>query len=197
MFLDGNFVSKSQVPDVSPQESFTCSLGVDPSVRITYHPQSKVSSTAGGGLMSTKTKITAFKQRITIKNTRAASIARLVVQDRIPVSEDSRIKVAVHQPSEKAIGPVAGPGSSSHGGASNSSSLGASALSKNADQVLVEKISKNVVARWAQKEEEDGGSGGARGDGVIEWIATELTDTLDLNLSYDVSAPIDVRWVDA
>ncbi|KAF8313120.1 hypothetical protein DL93DRAFT_2044144, partial [Clavulina sp. PMI_390] len=106
VFLDGNFVAKSTVPNVSPSESFTCSLGVDPSVRITFHPQSKVSTTTGGtgfssfiGNNNPKMNVTSFKQRITIKNARAnTAISKLVVQDRIPVSEDSRIKVTISQP---------------------------------------------------------------------------------------------------
>lgn len=125
--------------------------------------------------------MTWFKQRMTIKNTRPISIGRLVVQDRIPVSEDSRIKVNLFQPAEKALGPV--------GGTTGSSSL--------ASEGMTDKISKNVLARWGQKEEENGGSGGSRGDGVIEWIVSDLKDSVDLHLTYDISAPADVRWVDA
>lgn len=178
------------MPDVSPQESFACSLGVDPSIRVTYHTQSKVVNTTGGGLISTRTRVTTFRQRITIKNTRAASIARLVIQDRVPVSEDSRIKVTVLKPSEKAIGSVAPPT------ASGGQTVG-SITAKSADQTLVEKISNNVIARWAQKNEESGGSGGSRGDGAVEWIATDLRDTLDLHLEYEVAAPTDVLWTNA
>lgn len=193
MFLDGNFVSKSQVPDVSPQESFTCSLGVDPSVRITYHPQSKVANRSSGGLMSAKTTITAFKQRITIKNTRATNISRLIVQDRVPLSEDARVKVLIQQPSEKSIGPVSGVLSSSNGSSIRGTGLGKAS----SDQVLIDKVGANTIARWVQKEEEHGGSGGSRGDGTIEWVSTDLKDTLELHLAYEISTPSDVRWVDA
>ena len=50
-------------------------------------------------------------------------------------------------------------------------------------------VDKNVLARWAQKHE-GGGSGGAKGDGVIEWIATDLHGTLDLNLAYEIASPV-------
>ena len=184
--MDGNFVAKSAVPDVSPQETFFCSLGVDPSVRITYHPQSKVSSTTGGGLISSaKTSVTTFKQRITLKNTRATSIGRLIVQDRVPVSEDSRIKVSVMQPPESGLGPVSGPPGDSK------------LASSSKKQTLWANVDENVVARWAQKDEEGGGTGGARGDGIIEWIVTDLRETLDLNLAYEIAAPVEVRWTDA
>ncbi|KAF8315712.1 hypothetical protein DL93DRAFT_2166671 [Clavulina sp. PMI_390] len=194
VFLDGNFVAKSNVPDVSPSESFTCSLGVDPAVRITYHPQSKVLTTVGKkGLSSIlnsnnpKTTVTAFKQRITIKNTRASTaIAKLVVQDRAPVSEDATIKVTVSQPNEGALGPVTGVVARE-----------VSPTTSIKEQVWVDQISKNVVARWAQKDEEDGGSGGARGDGVIEWIVSDLKDSLDLHLAYEVTCAPGTRFVDA
>ncbi|KAF8319062.1 hypothetical protein DL93DRAFT_2164755 [Clavulina sp. PMI_390] len=194
VFLDGKFVAKSSLPNVSPSEHFTCSLGVDPSVRITFHPQSRVSSTTGGtGLSSflaansTKTTVTAYKQRITIKNTRASSaISRLVVQDRVPVSEDANIKVTLLQPSETALGPVTGLL------AKDSSTAGSAK-----EPQLVDQISKDVMARWAQKEEEGSGSGGARGDGVIEWIVTDLKDSVDLHLAFDVARPSDVSVVDA
>ncbi|KAF8313123.1 hypothetical protein DL93DRAFT_2097955 [Clavulina sp. PMI_390] len=209
VFLDGNFVAKSTVPNVSPSESFACSLGVDPSVRITFHPQSKISTTTGGtgfasyiGNNNPKMNVTSFKQRITIKNTRAnTAIVKLVVQDRVPMSEDSRIKVTISQPNEGAIGPAAGIPAEESGATAASSgtarSLKAAMASTSKDKVLVDQISNNVLARWAQKEEEGGGSGGARGDGVIEWIITDLKDSVDLNLAFEVTCPADVRFVDA
>lgn len=189
--MDGSFVAKSQVPDVSPQESFSCSLGVDPSVRITYHPQNKVSTQTGGGLISNKMSVTNFQQRITIKNKRPTSIGRLVVQDRVPVSEDATIKVAVLKPMEKAIGPVTG-----QTGGMVAGTLSAKTVGKSGVPTLVETIEQNLIARWAQKEDEDGGSGGARGDGVIEWIVSDLRDTVDIELAYEITAPAGVRWAD-
>ncbi len=187
MFMDGNFVSKSSIPDVSPQESFSCSLGVDPSVKITYHPQQKVVRTQGGYIISTSSKqeVTRFSQRISIKNTRPSGLPRLVVQDRVPNSEDSRIKVTLLQPDEKFIG-------------APSNSYTASA-NKSVSSVNTEKLShavqKGVRAQWAQKNyEEIEGTGGARGDGVIEWICTGLESSVNLDLEYEVSSPYGVRW---
>jgi hypothetical protein len=177
IFMDGNFVAKSYIPNVSPQETFLCSLGVDPSIRITYHPQKKHASTAGGKLISEKTNVTTFRQRITIKNTRPTTrIGSLVVRDQVPLSEDSRIIVKVLQPPEKALGPVDGPSGNS-----------------NVARTLTVQVDKNIVARWAQKSDEKGGSGGSRGDGVIEWICSELRESLDLELVYEISAPVRMR----
>ena len=41
--MDNNFVCKSSLPNVSPQESFSTSLGVDPSIKVTYHSLQKKS----------------------------------------------------------------------------------------------------------------------------------------------------------
>ena len=96
VFMDGNFVAKAYIPDVSPNEFFNCSLGVDPAVHVTYHPCRKTVSHQGGGLLSkTKTEISTFSQRISIKNTRPSPLEYLIVQDQVPVSEDEHVKVKV------------------------------------------------------------------------------------------------------
>ena len=190
--MDGNFVSKTRVANVSPQETFTCSLGLDPSVKVTYHPQKKIHTSSSGGLIAAisnnkSASVTNFHQRITIKNTRSSPIARLIVQDQVPLSEDSRLKVVVVQPPEKAIGPLASY--------SGTSTAGANASAKaNSEQTLVAQVANNIVARWAQKSDEKGGSGGSRQDGIIEWVCTDVPDTIDLDLVYDVSAPTDLKW---
>ncbi|KAF8313124.1 hypothetical protein DL93DRAFT_2168060 [Clavulina sp. PMI_390] len=209
VFLDGNFVAKSTIPNVAPSELFTCSLGVDPFVRVTFHPQSKVSNTMGGTGLSSyiannnpRMNVTSFKQRITIKNIRAnTAIGKMVVHERVPVSEDARIKVLVLQPSEAAIGPVTGMPPEDLSAGSRVSSRFMTVVEDppkvKPPSTLVARISNNVSARWAQKEEEGGGSGGARGDGVLEWIIHDLQDSVDLNLTFEVTCPSDVRFVDA
>ncbi|KIO30856.1 hypothetical protein M407DRAFT_20178, partial [Tulasnella calospora MUT 4182] len=92
VFMDDNFVCKSSLPSVSPNESFSTSLGVDPAIRITYHPQQKKSKSATGGLLSNKIDVTSYVQRITVKNTRATAATPLFIKDQIPVSEDSDFK---------------------------------------------------------------------------------------------------------
>lgn len=192
--MDGNFCREIRCARCLTARDLP--LGVDPSVRITYHPQSKVSSTTGGGLVSSaKTSVTTFKQRITIKNTRAASIGRLIVRGRVPISEDSRIRVSLLQPPESALGPVARGFSDSK---ATSSLVGSGSSGKgSAGQTMWATIGTNALARWVQKDEEGEGSGGPKGDGAIEWIATDLRETLDLNLAYEIATPVDVHWVDA
>jgi len=37
VYVDGSFVATTSVPSVSPQETFNCVLGLDSSLRVTYH----------------------------------------------------------------------------------------------------------------------------------------------------------------
>ena len=133
--------------------------------------------------MTTKTSVTSYRQRMTIKNARKdLSIPRLVVKDHVPLSEDARIKVVVTQPPERALGPAVPTPSNTL----TSSASGA--------ETLTAQVQENLVARWAQKNEENGGSGGSKEDGVLEWIAIDVMDTLDIELAYEVVAPTDVQW---
>ncbi|KAF9487858.1 hypothetical protein BDN71DRAFT_1542717 [Pleurotus eryngii] len=95
VYIDRSFVSRSHIPDVNPQESFECSLGVDPSTRITHAPLSKkVSSSA----LINKTITAAYFRQITIRNAKSIVIEGLKVLDRIPVAEDSQIVVKLINP---------------------------------------------------------------------------------------------------
>ncbi|KAG8908864.1 hypothetical protein FRC01_007241 [Tulasnella sp. 417] len=98
VFMDDNFICKSSLPSVNPNESFSTSLGVDPAIRITYHPQQKKIRNDTGGLLSNKMDVTSYNQRITVKNTRATAAAPLIIKDQIPVSEDSDFKVLLIEP---------------------------------------------------------------------------------------------------
>ncbi|KAF5389962.1 hypothetical protein D9757_003569 [Collybiopsis confluens] len=111
VYVDGTFISRSCVPSAGPDESFDCSLGLDSSIKITYHPlSSKVSQrtlfTGFTGLNSistfgtTKTTATRYTQRVTVLNTKRVRIDALKLLDRLPVSEDERIAVKILKPAE-------------------------------------------------------------------------------------------------
>jgi uncharacterized protein (TIGR02231 family) len=105
VFLDNNFVATSTLKDVSPQESFQCSLGIDSSVRITYPPRVKHQAAVG---MLSRVNTFNVRQEIKIKNGRATGI-RIRVLDHVPVSETERIKVELRQPATiKKIDPKPG-----------------------------------------------------------------------------------------
>ncbi|KAF8324088.1 hypothetical protein DL93DRAFT_2092711 [Clavulina sp. PMI_390] len=204
VFIDGNFTSRTHLPSVSPGESFSCSLGVDPSLRITYHPIKKIVTSTSAGLIAAlsnkkENQTMTFRQRITIKNTRLGPVPRLIVQDQVPVSEDSKVKITVLQPNEKGLGPLnPSAASAMAGGAGSGASVTSTSSLKGSpggsEATLTTNVSKNVIARWAQKSDEKGGSGGSKGDGIIEWICTDLLDTVDLELAHELSAPIDLLW---
>ncbi|KAJ7640718.1 hypothetical protein DFH06DRAFT_620450, partial [Mycena polygramma] len=95
VYVDGSFIARSAVPTVSPQESFQCPLGLDPSIRITYHPFIKKLSQSG---FYKKSATHSFTQRITVQNTKNVSVEGLRIVDQIPASRHAQIKVALVQP---------------------------------------------------------------------------------------------------
>ncbi|KAJ3336166.1 hypothetical protein HDU93_003511, partial [Gonapodya sp. JEL0774] len=96
IFLDNNFVAKSTIKNVSAQETFEASLGVDPSIRITRRPIVKTSETSGLISKSTTWK---YSQVIEIRNTKKTD-ASIVVVEPIPWSGDERLKVTLLEPSQ-------------------------------------------------------------------------------------------------
>ncbi|PVG03864.1 hypothetical protein CPB86DRAFT_778959 [Serendipita vermifera] len=201
IFLDDNFVTKSSIDHVSPNESFHCSLGVDPQVKVTYHPRVKKLRTQGG-LLSTRTTTVSNHQKITIKNTRTSTINRLLVLDQIPVSADSKINVTLLEPSQLEF---AGRGTIGTSSGNLVSGTVGGAGGKLAIPPEV-KISKGVSVRWKvtdDDEPEDAsteeagappGFDGAR-EGMLEWVC-EIPNgkSVDLTLVWEVSAPSRMNW---
>ncbi|KAG8918273.1 hypothetical protein FRC00_012648, partial [Tulasnella sp. 408] len=170
VFMDDNFVCKSTLPSVSPNESFSTSLGVDPAIRITYHPQQKKSRNATGGLLSNKVDVTSYVQRITVKNTRATAAAPLFIKDQIPVSEDSDFKVLLTEPR----------------------------LSKERPEVPVASgVKAHWAPRDSDREDDDkAANAGTEEEGIIEWICDiPAGKTQELSLAWEVSGPAGKNWV--
>lgn len=191
--MDGNFVAKSSLKvssshfywllklrlpspainhqHVSPQEDFSCSLGVDASIKVTYDPAQKKAKTTGAWT-GAKVDTTIFTQRCTIKNTRQTPLRRLTLKDQVPVSEDNTIKVTVLEPS--------------------SLTTAIKGTLKDLKDVVVPK--GGVSVRWVQKNEE--GAGGGADDGIVEWVYEEMKAgaTVSTVLSWEVSAPSGVQW---
>ena len=82
---------QSQLSDVSPNEEFTTSLGVDQSIRITCQPVSTVHNTRGR-LVGGKTNSITYSHVFVVKNTRSEEI-NIQVLEQVPLSTDDRIKV--------------------------------------------------------------------------------------------------------
>ena len=94
--LDGSFLGNTNLPRCSAGESFNLSLGVDPSVNVTYskpvvkRSQNGVFNKEGSGV---------YTRTCTVTNTKSNRALEGLVLDQIPVSEDERLKVGVLQPS--------------------------------------------------------------------------------------------------
>ncbi|KAJ7913867.1 hypothetical protein B0H13DRAFT_1612159 [Mycena leptocephala] len=130
VYVDGSFIARTTVPAVSPRESFDCPLGLDPSIRITYHPAIKKRSESG---FYTKSATHGVTQRITVHNTKNVPIERLRIVDQVPASRHEQIKVKLVQP------PLAlGEGTAKPGASAKGVSVG-----------------KGVVAQWDGGDEQD------------------------------------------
>ncbi|KAK0514039.1 hypothetical protein JMJ35_003761 [Cladonia borealis] len=94
--LDGSFLGNTNVPRCSAGEAFSLSLGVDPSVTVTYSKpvvkrrETGVFQKEGNGV---------YTRVCTITNTKSNRALEGAVHDQVPVSEDERLKVEVIQPS--------------------------------------------------------------------------------------------------
>ncbi|KAG6807698.1 hypothetical protein H0H92_006658 [Tricholoma furcatifolium] len=95
IYVNDSFISKSEVPLVSPHEPFDCPLGLDPSVRITYHPLLKKVTHSSG--FYSKSSTYACTQSITVTNTKLTPIF-LKVHDQLPISNHSQIVIKYHSP---------------------------------------------------------------------------------------------------
>lgn len=160
-------------------------MGVDPQVKVTYHPRTKKSRSQGGLLVS-RTVTTAFHQKVTVKNTRGTPINRLLVRDQIPISSDQRLKVSIIEPSGLEF-----PGR-------NTITSGGSGEKITLPKEL--KIAKGVSVRWKVGDDEVSdtastlGADGAR-EGILEWVCDiDAGKTTELNLAWDVNTPTGLNW---
>ncbi|CCA74226.1 hypothetical protein PIIN_08179 [Serendipita indica DSM 11827] len=198
IFLDDNFVAKSEIEHVSPNESFSCSLGVDPQVKMTYHPRTK-KTRSQGGLLSSKAITTAYHQKMTIRNTRSTPVKRLLVRDQVPVSGDQQIKVTLLDPSN-----IEFNGRNTISAATDTTNKRSSMMVGSENRLQVPKevqIGRGVSVRWKVSDDElmsdaatSVGLDGAR-EGMIEWVC-ELGagQATDLTLSWEVTAPLGMNW---
>ncbi|KAJ6455469.1 hypothetical protein C8R45DRAFT_1222558 [Mycena sanguinolenta] len=174
VYVDGSFISRSDVPAVSPKESFDCPLGVDPSIRITYHPVIKKLSQSG---FYTKTANYVFSQRITVFNTKSVPIARLKIVDQIPTSQNSQIEV-------KLVSPALTLPTKDNNAPSGGSSLlkGPKSNGPAAPQVL--SVARGVVAQWNGVDEPDCEVESLGLDRKLNWVC-EVAAQAKINLALE------------
>jgi len=98
IFMNDNFIAKSEINDVSPGEKFSVFLGVDPGVKLDVRPVRRFQEKQTGIINKNNTE--SFRHISNVKNTRKDKI-RLTVINQIPVSADDRIKVKLLRPELK------------------------------------------------------------------------------------------------
>jgi len=104
IFLEGDFVGTSTIDNVAPSEEFDLYLGIDENVKVKKEClEKKVDDVLIGGI-SSPTRKTTFKYKITIENYKNKKI-KMNLFESMPVSENERIKVKISnvslQPTEK------------------------------------------------------------------------------------------------
>ncbi|KAJ7315008.1 hypothetical protein DFH08DRAFT_894443 [Mycena albidolilacea] len=178
VYVDGSFIARSTVPSVSPQESFDCPLGLDPSIRITYPPISKQLSQSG---FYKKSATHGFTQRIMVHNTKSVPVDGLRIVDQIPASRNAQVKVKLVQPAL----PLGEGDAAGKGAAGAESNVGAETKGKKSASVSV---SKGVVAQW------DGGDDTER---RVGWVcAVPAQGKINLTLEWTVTvSPADAHVV--
>ncbi|CUA71578.1 hypothetical protein RSOLAG22IIIB_09663 [Rhizoctonia solani] len=180
VFMDDNFVSKSRIEHVSPNDSFKTSLGVDSSLRVTY-PSAKtlnrtMTQSGFSFLARERQSVSAQSQRITIHNSRLTTVSDLRVVDHLPVSTDARLKVNVIAPGgldvQQAPGSPTGPESESK---------------KSDKERPWTNVRKGVKARWAPLD--------VGGEGTVEWkCEIGPSEETELELAWEVLAPAGQQW---
>ncbi|KAG8752112.1 hypothetical protein FRC12_012117 [Ceratobasidium sp. 428] len=174
VFMDDNFVSKSRIEHVAPNDSFKTSLGTDSALRVTYPSVRTLNRTTNlSSFFANKDSrqwVVANSQRITVRNSRQGTVSSLRVFDHVPVSTDAKIKVDVLSPT--GLGLVV-----------ESEALDGS---RNKNRAWTS-VQKGVKARWANLD--------VGGEGMVEWACEiQSNEELELELSWEVSAPTGQKW---
>merc|ERR1719420_2204700 len=94
VFMDGSFITTTQLKDVSPSEEFTTFLGVDPALKV-EHQQIATEQKSSG--WTAKQSTTTSSYRTVLVNTKPIATDVTLVQ-LLPKSTDEKIKVELIAP---------------------------------------------------------------------------------------------------
>lgn len=94
MTVDGTFLGSISLPNCEPDNFVDLSLGVDPSIQVTYAKPTVRRATSG---FFAKDDSAIFTRTCWIKNTKKTT-ASITVFDQVPVSEDERLRVNILEP---------------------------------------------------------------------------------------------------
>jgi len=90
MFRNGEFVGKSQLPQVTIGEKFTAGFGIDSQVQVTRELEDKKTRIQGGNRIDT------FHYRITLSNYKNTPV-ELQLLDRLPYTDNTSIKIELEK----------------------------------------------------------------------------------------------------
>ncbi|KAG8746250.1 hypothetical protein FRC10_005499 [Ceratobasidium sp. 414] len=179
IFMDGNFVSKSRIERVAPNESFKASLGIDSALRVSYPPVRTLNRTttqSGFAFLGkdTRQSIASHSQRITIRNSRPGPVSALRILDHVPVSTDALLKVNVLSPN--VLGAIAGV-----------AWIGGDKPEDGKKDWPWANVQNGVKARWANSD--------VGGEGAVEWVCDiAVSEEIELELAWEISAPVGKTW---
>ncbi|KAF9448781.1 hypothetical protein P691DRAFT_775153 [Macrolepiota fuliginosa MF-IS2] len=167
IYVNGSFIARIGIPPVSPEESFECPLGLDSSVRVTYHPRTRKTSRSG---FYSKITTQVYTQHITVNNTKTTAVNDLKVTDQFPVSDDSTVTVKQLNPGLPNVNKELMPG-----------------------EIKIPeplKVSPGVFAQWSGADEPDINVELLGRDGKFDWICSVPPQgKIDLLLQYEVISP--------
>jgi uncharacterized protein (TIGR02231 family) len=164
VFLDDSFVSKTRIQDVNTGDTFNCTLGADPSVRLTLVRTSLVGQVEGGAFAE-KFRTTTYKSKTTVRNKHRFALNMITVRDGVPLvpPEEKRTRVVLREPKGLADG-------------------------KPGEEISV---SEKVKVRWAKDED---GKGGEKDGKVEWIASVESGEEVTLELEYEVRGPAETTW---
>lgn len=94
MTVDGTFLGTTSMPNCAPNDVFDISLGVDPSIAVTYAKPTVRRETSG---FFTKEDTAIFRRSCWMKNTKSIA-ASIIVLDQVPMSNDEKLQMAILEP---------------------------------------------------------------------------------------------------
>ena len=104
IFLEGDFVGSSNIPDIGPGEEFNLYLGADENVKVKRELlEKKVDETFFGNIAALNRK-TNFRYKLTVENYKSRRI-KVKLFEAMPIPQDDRIKAKIEkvslEPKEK------------------------------------------------------------------------------------------------
>jgi hypothetical protein len=100
VYLDGNFISTSALPQTGAGESFLLFLGVDPALKVEYLPQRTQNMTKGFVFGQQDVRKTFHT---TVLHNTKDMVVRCLVVEQLPISEDEKIVVELLEPAAAAL----------------------------------------------------------------------------------------------